>query len=515
MTYKATSLFLIFTAVTLAGCDLPMNKSKNDQTISVHNEHWVNEPDANEKLAQGLTAYVAMNDAFQSIAARVHLIREARYTLDLQYYIWGNDFIGNLMLSELLKAANRGVKIRLLIDDQNGTKIDKQLKALSAHPNIQIKFYNPYKFRKFRVYDYIFRFNQINHRMHNKLIIADGAIAVTGGRNISSEYFDASESFQFTDMDILFFGTAVQHANEVFSEFWNFDLSYPVTQFLGQSNSKDLEKLVIEFNKIKRKDLTTDSKVNKEQQELENELKASHINWAKAQFIADSPQKTLGQAKDSELIYNQILNKMGSPKQEMDLISAYFVPTKQGTQYLTSVAKNKVDVRVLTNSFVANDVALVHAFYQKYRVDLLKSGVKLYEFKPYIERSKRTWYEVVTGNVIPKKGKNKSSLHAKFLDIDDKVFIGSFNLDPRSFHLNTEVGLIVESNQLQEQVSKLLDLSLYKIAYEVKLDAKGNLIWLDHQPNGKIIEYKTDPQTTRFQRFVMHSVSYLPIEWMM
>lgn len=199
----------------------------------------------------------------------------------------------------------------------------------------------------------------------------------------------------------------------------------------------------------------------------------------------------------------------------MDLISAYFVPTKEGTEYLTSVANNNVKVRVLTNSFVANDVALVHAFYQKYRVDLLKNGVKLYEFKPYIERKHRTWYEVVTGNVIPKKGKNKSSLHAKFLDVDNKVFIGSFNLDPRSFHLNTEVGLAIESDQLQEQVSKLLDQTLHKVAYELKLNQNGELIWLEYQPDRKIIEYQTDPQSTRFQRFVMKTVSYLPLEWMM
>lgn len=510
-----TSIILLLIVTTFTGCNLSMNQSKQDQPITVHAEHWINEADANEKIQQGLTAYLAMSEAFQSIAARVHLIREAKYTLDLQYYIWADDFIGNLMLSELLKAADRGVKVRLLVDDQNGTKIDKQLKALISHPNIQIKFYNPYKFRKFRVYDYIFRLKQINHRMHNKLIIADGAIAVTGGRNISSEYFDASESFQFTDMDVLFFGTAVLHANDVFLEFWNSELSYPVQQFLGEPKSDQLNKLRVEFNKLKRKDVQTDNKVNQELQELENELHISHINWAKAHFLADSPKKTLGNVSENDLIYNQIIHKLGQPKEEMDLISAYFVPTKEGTEYLTSVANNNVKVRVLTNSFVANDVALVHAFYQKYRVDLLNNGVKLYEFKPYIERKHRTWYEVVTGNVIPKKGKNKSSLHAKFLDVDNKVFIGSFNLDPRSFHLNTEVGLAIESDQLQEQVSKLLDQTLHKVAYELKLNQNGELIWLEYQPDGKIIEYKTDPQSTHFQRFVMKTVSYLPLEWMM
>ncbi|WP_335970168.1 phospholipase D family protein [Acinetobacter bereziniae] len=492
-----------------------MNQSQQEQQSQVYQDHWITEPQAKKMLTQGLTAYLAMNDAFQSIASRIHLIRKAKYTLDLQYYIWADDFIGNLMLHELLKAADRGVKVRLLIDDQNGTKIDRQLSALLTHPNISIKLYNPYKFRHFRVMDYIFRAQRINHRMHNKLIIADGAIAVTGGRNISSEYFDASESFQFTDMDVLFFGQSVNRANEVFTEFWNFELSYPIEQFISKGSTQDLIDLRKSFEKLEQAEHSTDEKVNLEQKELANELNQNKINWAYADFLADSPKKSLGKAQGNELISHQIHQHLGDPKQEMDLIAAYFVPTQNGTDFISQFPKQNVNVRILTNSFVANDVALVHAFYQKYRVDLLKNGAKLYEFKPYIERKRRTWYEVVTGNIIPKKGKNKSSLHAKFINIDDKVFIGSFNLDPRSFNINTEVGLVLKSDPLQEQISDLLDRTLLTVAYEVQLNSQGELIWLDYQADGKVIEHHVDPETTRFQRFMMYSVSYLPLEWMM
>lgn len=502
-------------AFSITGCRLPMNQSQQEQQSQVYQDHWITEPQAKNMLTQGLTAYLAMNDAFQSIASRIHLIRKAKYTLDLQYYIWADDFIGNLMLHELLKAADRGVKVRLLIDDQNGTKIDRQLSALLTHPNISIKLYNPYKFRHFRVMDYIFRAQRINHRMHNKLIIADGAIAVTGGRNISSEYFDASESFQFTDMDVLFFGQSVNRANEVFTEFWNFELSYPIEQFISKGSAQDLIDLRKSFEKLEQAEHSTDEKVNLEQKELANELNQNKINWAYADFLADSPKKSLGKAQGNELISHQIHQHLGDPKQEMDLIAAYFVPTQNGTDFISQFPKQNVNVRILTNSFVANDVALVHAFYQKYRVDLLKNGAKLYEFKPYIERKHRTWYEVVTGNIIPKKGKNKSSLHAKFINIDDKVFIGSFNLDPRSFNINTEVGLVLKSDPLQEQISDLLDRTLLTVAYEVQLNSQGELIWLDYQADGKVIEHHVDPETTRFQRFMMYSVSYLPLEWMM
>lgn len=500
----------------LTGCALPRNQeSKLHQETQIHPEQWIKTPQERAQVDDGKTGYIAMSDAFQSIAARIHLIREARHTLDLQYYIWADDFIGNLVLYELLKAADRGVQVQLLIDDQNGTKLDPQLKALMAHPNIHIKFYNPYKYRNFRVIDYLLRAAKINRRMHNKLIIADGTIAVTGGRNISSEYFDASSSFQFTDMDILFVGTAVQHANTVFADFWYHPLSYPAQQLLDTGTEKDLTKLRAQYKDLEKQDHSTDDKVDAEQKQLAQQLKENRMQWAEAKFLADSPAKTLDQAKDQQLIMYQIEREMGRPKKNLDLIAAYFVPTQVGTNYLTNLSKNNIDVSVLTNSFVANDVALVHAFYQKYRKDLLKNGIKLYEFKPYIERKRRTWYEIATGNVIPEKGKSKSSLHAKFISQDDQVFIGSFNLDPRSFHLNTEVGLVVKSVDLEKQISQLFNEHKYKVAYEVKLNDRGELIWYDHQSNGKIQTYSHDPQTTKFQRFMMYSVSYLPIEWLM
>ena len=501
--------------ITLTGCSLPMNQSNKQPPIQIHAEHWLNGSNVDTQMSQGLTAYLALDDAFSSIASRLHLINKAKYNIDLQYYIWENDSIGHLMLAELLKAADRGVKVRLLIDDQNGTKLDATLKQLAAHPNFEIKLFNPYKFRKLRVIDYAFRLKHINHRMHNKLIIADGAIAVTGGRNISREYFDASDNFQFTDMDILFYGTAVQHANDVFHEFWNDNLSYSVPQLLGNGNQEQLAKLrqYYELTALQKDQLK--KRIELAEKQINKHLKDRPINWAKAHFIADSPNKIRGEATHDQLIYSQMLNIMGEPKQHLELVSAYFVPTRKGTDYLVNLSKNDVRIRILTNSFLANDIAVVHAFYQKYRHDLLQNGIKLYEFKPYIERNKRTWYEVVTGNVIPAKGKNTSSLHAKFFDIDGIVFIGSFNFDPRSANLNSEVGLVVESDVLQKYISKSLDQYLPQIAYELKLNKQGEIIWLDQHKDGSIVEYKHDPETTKFQRFAMQVVSYLPIEWMM
>jgi len=301
----------------------------------------------------------------------------------------------------------------------------------------------------------------------------------------------------------------------VFLNFWNDDLSYSVQQWIGAGTKEDLNQLRQTYQENSTTLTKDQQRINYVQQQLAAQLKLRPVNWVEAHFIADSPNKIRGEAKEQELIYNQFSTLMGQPKERMELVSAYFVPTQQGTDFLTGLAGKNVEVRVLTNSFLANDVAVVHAFYQKYRKDLLENGVKLYEFKPYIERSKRTWYEVMTGNIIPAKGKNASSLHAKFFDIDGMVFIGSFNFDPRSANLNSEVGLVVKSDRLQNDISAALNQYLPQIAYELKLDEKGEIIWLEQQKNGKIKTYTHEPETTRFQRFSIKAVSYLPIEWMM
>lgn len=514
-TIKMTTLVILLT-----GCGLPMNQAVEKEHVKPvdlkeYSSYWLHGKNFDAELDQNLTAYLALDDAFLSIASRLHIINKAKHSIDLQYYIWENDSIGQLLLSELLKAADRGVKVRLLIDDQNGTQLDSTLKKLSQHPNFEIKIFNPYKFRKLRVIDYLFRLKNINHRMHNKLIIGDGVIAVTGGRNISREYFDASDQFQFTDLDIMFYGTPVLEANKVFNSFWNDNLSYSVQQLLGKSSPEDLQTLRNKYELDYLRKTQQEQKIYNAEKLIRSTLKSSAIHWAKAHFIADTPNKIRGTSKKEELIYTQMFNIMGQPKKHLDLVSAYFVPQKSGLKYLQNLQQNNVTTRVLTNSYLANDVPVVHAFYQKYRTDLLRSGVQLYEFKPYIERSKRTWYEVATGNVIPAKNKNASRLHAKFFDIDGMVFIGSFNFDPRSANLNTEVGLVIESDPLQQEIQHKLTEYLPKIVYELKLDKNGNLIWLDHRQDGSTIIHKTEPETTKFQRFAFKAVSYLPIEWLM
>jgi cardiolipin synthase C len=512
-----TKSFLLASSMLsfLTACELSPNTAKSDMQIQSHWQHWLSQAEDIHKIKQGKTAYVELDEAFISIAARVHLIQNAKQHLDLQYYIWKDDKIGNLMLHALLQAADRGVKVRLLLDDQNGTDLDETLKTLSTHPNIQIKLFNPYRFRHFKILDYAFRLKHVNQRMHNKLIIADGAVAVTGGRNISSEYFDASDDFQFTDMDIIFLGHAVENANQTFQIFWNDPLSYNTVQLLGQNQQEDLKQLRLDYQKRHENKDVIAARIQASQAELKEDLNLKEIQWANAYFVADHPNKARQQQSDQDGIAGQIRKHMGDVAQHLDIVSAYFVPTERGADYLGQVAQQDIHVRVLTNSYLANDVPIVHAYYQQYRSDLLKNGVQLWEFKPYIERSRRTWYEVMTGNIIPAKNKNNSSLHAKFFDVDGMVFIGSFNLDPRSVYLNTEVGLIVESENLEQYIDARLDQYLKQIAYELKLDAKHNIQWIEYHNNGQKTVYTQEPNTTKFQRFMFKSIAYTPFEWLM
>lgn len=507
-------IFMLYTAL-LMGCNLPSNQAMQQSKTQPHLDAWQSDPDTQANIAQGLTGYLTLDNAFNSIAARLYLIHHAQHSLDVQYYIWADDKIGHMLLSALLNAADRGVKIRLLIDDQNGVALDPTLQALAQHPNFEIKLFNPYKYRHFRVLDYGLRFQQINHRMHNKLLIADGAIAITGGRNISQEYFDASDDYQFTDLDILFLGTAIPAANQSFQAFWQHTLSYETRQIIRPAANQALKQLRQRYAEKQPSQDQLNQQLQQAEQAVQEDLQRRQHAWSKAQFIADPPDKILRRVPKTAMLYQQLQAQMGTAHSNMNIVSAYFVPTEKGVMTLAHLVNEGAKVRVLTNSYLANDVPIVHAFYQKYRKQLLEKGIQLYEFKPYIERPKRTWYEVMTGNIIPAKSKNASRLHAKFFAIDHKVYIGSFNFDPRSALLNTEVGIILDSPALKQEIQQSLDESLMHVAYELKLNDVGDIIWIEQLENGEQVIHQTEPETTKFQRFMFKAIAFTPFEWMM
>ncbi len=469
--------------------------------------------DANPEL----TGYHVLYDPLDAISARIHLIDKAEKSLDLQYYIWDNDKIGALALYKIIQAADRGVKVRLLIDDNNAKKMEAIYLALNQHTNIEVKLFNPYGFRHLRPLDWLFDLKRVNRRMHNKTFTADQQIALIGGRNMSNHYYNVSDNYQFSDVDVMLVGQAVDDINHSFDEYWNDDYAFPVQQIVSP-NQYTLRYEGLKQQLTEHYELVTVQNYldfSNRSNDFENWLNHhSSWDWVKAEVVKDPPDKIKSKSKKEQHINFQMIKNLDAPEQNVDLISAYFVPQKQGEEKISELAEEGVQVRILTNSFKANDVALVHAFYAKYRVDLLKNGVELYEFLPALpdEELNADTKELSRKAKINLKGLSRSSLHAKLMAVDEKqVFIGSFNFDPRSANLNSEIGVILNSPPLAAEVHKTIDANLKKYAYKLVLDAENNINWQRQTPQGMKTYFK-EPKMKWWQKAGVKMLSWLPIE---
>ena len=467
-----------------------------------------------------LTGYLVLFEPLEALATRLSLIDKAEKRLDLQYYIWDNDKVGSLALHALIRAADRGVKIRLLIDDNNAKSTEGIFVALAQHPNIEVKLFNPYRFRKYRALDMILDLKRINRRMHNKSFIADHQVALIGGRNMTNQYYNVSDNYQFSDVDVMLVGSAVKDISHSFDEYWNHEYAYKVQEVVKQSAHR------LSYDSLKQQldehykritvqnylDLTSNS------QAIDSLMSRDiPLDWVKAEVVKDSPDKIKSKAKKKEHLNFQLIQQLEQPEKNVDLISAYFVPEKKGAKMLTDLAEDGIKVRVLTNSFKANDVAVVHAFYGKYRQDLLEHGVQLYEFLPALDKNDldRHTEALAKKAKVNLKGLSRSSLHAKLMALDEKqVFIGSFNFDPRSAYLNTEIGVLLNSPPLARAVHTTMDENLSKYAYQLVLDANKKITWQRQTPQGPVI-YTKEPRMKWWQRAGIKMLSWLPIEGFM
>ena len=467
-----------------------------------------------------LTGYLVLFEPLEALSARLRLIDKAEKTLDLQYYIWDNDKVGALALHALIRAADRGVRVRLLIDDNNAKSTEGIFLALAQHPNIEVKLFNPYRFRKYRALDMILDLKRINRRMHNKSFIADHQVALIGGRNMTNQYYNVSDNYQFSDVDVMLVGSAVKDISHSFDEYWNHEYAYKVQEVVKQSAHR------LSYDSLKQQldehykritvqnylDLTSNS------QAIDSLMSRDiPLDWVKAEVVKDSPDKIKSKAKKKEHLNFQLIQHLEQPEKNVDLISAYFVPEKKGAKMLTDLAEDGIKVRVLTNSFKANDVAVVHAFYGKYRQDLLEHGVQLYEFLPALDKNDldRHTEALAKKAKVNLKGLSRSSLHAKLMALDEKqVFIGSFNFDPRSAYLNTEIGVLLNSPPLAKAVHTTMDENLSKYAYKLVLDANKKITWQRQTPQGPVI-YTKEPRMKWWQRAGIKMLSWLPIEGFM
>jgi putative cardiolipin synthase len=451
-----------------------------------------------------LSGIYPLPDPRGAFAARIQLARSAERCLDVQYYIWNNDLTGVLLAQALIDAADRGVRVRVLLDDNNTGGLDSILAAFDAHPRIEVRLFNPFVIRWPRL-GYLTDFARANRRMHNKSFTADNQVTIVGGRNIGDEYFGATNGSLFIDLDAMAIGPVVNEVSLQFDRYWNSDSSYPVRKLLRRVNADERTRLAAAAREVENSPraqayLRAINELPFVQQLLENRLKC---DWAEVHVVSDDPAKGLGRAK--ELFPKRLQHLIGRPKKNLELASAYFVPTREGAESLISFARDGARVMVLTNSLEATDVPAVHAGYAKRRRQLLAAGIRLFELKHTFEAKGKEKHAGLGGS-------SGASLHAKTFSVDHaRLFIGSFNFDPRSARLNTELGFVIESPRLAREVADVLETRVTKRAYEVHLDTRGELYWT-YEVNGELVRYDSEPGTSIWRRAMIQFLTFLPIE---
>ncbi len=439
------------------------------------------------------SAFRLVADGEEAFAVRAHLAEQAGRSLDIQTYIWHADLTGLYIAHVVLEAADRGVKVRLLLDDLDAQAKNTGLAALAAHPNIAVRLFNPFASRSGflgNVGEWVSHFNRINRRMHNKSWIADNRVAIVGGRNIGDEYFSASNDVNFIDLDFAMVGPVVRDASATFDQYWNSASAYPM-EILDRQGVTDaaLEKLreALRVNASAAQNsryaqaLAEDTAV---QHLLQSELPAQ---WSSHyQFVADTPNKISEQEATSTPVLAAIKTMLDTTERDAIVVSPYFVPGESGARYLGALAAAGKQVRILTNSLAANDVAVVHGGYSRYRKTLLASGIQLWELKPVGGKTRSKIF-----------GSSGASLHTKALSVDNRVlFVGSYNIDPRSALLNCEQGVMVEDEVLSEQFAKLFATQTSgQNAWRVTA-GEGGLHWSDG-----VTTFRSDPEASAWRRF--------------
>ena len=459
-------------------------------------------------------------DPRDAFAARVLLARRAERMLDLQYYIWTRDRSGTILLKEIIDSAERGVQVRLLIDDHGTTGMDDILSALATHREIKVRLFNPFPWRIGKLAAFLFEFSRLNRRMHNKSFTADGAATIVGGRNIGDAYFGASEGALLADLDLIAIGAVVDDVERSFDDYWASARSIPVEQLVGERPAFMLQSLRREAEQMYDEDASVAYRAAIEALPIMRQIVDGSIalEWATVRLVVDPVAKAEGTLAEVDLPAARLKHGIGDPKTRLTLVSAYFVPGKAMVAELTNLARRGVDVRIVTNGSSATDVGMVFAYYAKYRLALVSGGVRLFEFRRAATVDHpATWPWRASGKASAapsgSKGSGVSSLHAKTFVLDGKrLYVGSFNLDPRSFSLNTELGLIIDSPTLAAEVDRQLDRNLPASAYEVVATA-GRLTWTagNHAEQQLLT---IEPGMTRTIRLAIRILERLPLEWL-
>ena len=437
-----------------------------------------------------------------SFDTRKDMLRNAVASVDIQVFLYHDDVVGNLFGAHLFDAADRGVRVRLLLDDFHSGDVESSLLAASQHPNIEVRLFNPFTRERSRSLELVGNFSRLNRRMHNKTFIVDGRVAVVGGRNIGDEYFEASEDVNFLDMDLLCVGPIIAKLSSEFDRYWNSSQAVPIEAFSDKLDGKSFEKAREDSQRAVEEVASTDfgQAMNSE---ILSQLMSGDLQWVPADvtLLFDEPEP--GDDPDHGMVMAPALVQLGAEvRSDVFLVSPYFVPQKDGVKLLSDIVARGARVRVLTNSLASTNQLAVHSGYKRYRKELLRAGVELYELVPWMALEDH-----------PAKGDGiYLTLHAKVFAIDgQKLFVGSFNLDPRSADINTEMGLVATSPAITLEYLQVLEDVLDDIAYKVTLDDSDKLRWDYTGASGATIATK-EPETSWWRRTKVWFAGLLPIE---
>ena len=471
----------------------------------------------------GNSGFRILNVGVDGFLTRVQMIDAAERTLDLQYFIFRGDETGRLITAALLRAADRGVHVRVLIDDGDTVAGDEQILALDGHPSVEIRVFNPFSYRGHaalpRATEFLFNMRRLDYRMHNKLLVVDNAVALIGGRNIGNQYFQMDPESQFADDDVFSAGPIVQQLSATFDEYWNSTQAIPAAALGGTKHSASALEKHRRLAQGSKPMLALDSKgVDYVAMLRTDEPYAGMISgllplvWARAEVVSDSPNKkdVENGMRSGRLMSQPVAKAAAQVHAEVLMVTPYFIPSSDEMRLLDTLLRNNIRVAILTNSLESAQGLLAHAGYSHYRMALLDDGADLYEVRALLGSRRGS------GQTARISEFGNYGLHAKLFVFDrERLFIGSMNFDQRSKRLNTEIGLIIDSAELAQQVAARFDaMTQPESAYILSLRDTGpgrgrNMVW-DTVEGGKALEYTQEPTKSHWRKFKLRLLALLP-----
>ena len=497
-TYIALGLSLAVSACASVPFDYPREDSfaitdTADTALGREVAEWKAEND-------GSSGFYPLIEGMDSLGARLYLIDAAEVSLDLQYFLMKDDIAGRILAASLLRAADRAVRVRFLLDDIFTTVGDETLARLDQHENIDVRLFNPIARGGSGALNFLSDFKRANRRMHNKSFTADNQATIVGGRNIAAEYFELKTEAEFLDFDMLAIGRVASDVSETFDLFWNHERSVPMAAFADQFDPAEFadwrRNLEEQFH-------AADETVY--QRAKTTVLVAELLDGERSSFpgsyvvVTDDPSKLVNPiGEDQQALVNYLAKVAQDAQSEVLVITPYFVPMQDGVEFWRDLAATGIRIVILTNSLASNNHTAVHSAYAKYRRPIVEAGIELYEARVD-----------AVGDKVDTDAPDVLTLHTKAIIVDrETLFVGSLNLDPRSIEINAEMGVLVNSPEMVGELAALMLEDLDEFAYRIELDENGKIRWRGMIDGVEVVEEK-EPQTTgglRFKAFLLKIV---------